>query len=80
MKTTIDGAGRLVIPKQFRDAMSLTGGAEVEITLRHGVIEVTSVVADLSWNIRDGIPFPILAPGEGLTDEEIRDAIESVRR
>ncbi|MFP4166871.1 MAG: AbrB/MazE/SpoVT family DNA-binding domain-containing protein [Opitutales bacterium] len=31
MKTTIDHAGRLVIPKELRNQFHLTGGTEVEI-------------------------------------------------
>lgn len=31
MKTTIDRAGRLVVPKQLRDRLGLAAGTEVEI-------------------------------------------------
>ena len=30
-KTKVDGAGRVVIPKQFRDHLGLTPGTEVEV-------------------------------------------------
>jgi AbrB family looped-hinge helix DNA binding protein len=33
MKTTIDKAGRLVIPKPIRDALGLAAGAEVDIVM-----------------------------------------------
>ena len=33
METTIDGAGRLVVPKVLRDALGLTPGATVDISL-----------------------------------------------
>ncbi len=31
MQTTIDRAGRVVIPKKLRDALNLVGGAEIDI-------------------------------------------------
>jgi AbrB family looped-hinge helix DNA binding protein len=31
MRVTIDGAGRLVVPKPLRDALGLNGGDELEI-------------------------------------------------
>ena len=31
MKTTIDGAGRIVVPKSVRDQLHLTPGSELEI-------------------------------------------------
>jgi AbrB family looped-hinge helix DNA binding protein len=33
MKTTIDKAGRLVIPKSIRDALGLAAGTEVDIVM-----------------------------------------------
>jgi len=35
MKTTIDRAGRLVIPKRFREQFHLSGGTAVEIFAGH---------------------------------------------
>ncbi len=40
MRTTIDGAGRLVVPKAIRDRLGLVGGSELEITERDGRIEL----------------------------------------
>lgn len=80
MKTTIDAAGRIVIPKRFRDELNLTGGSEVEIVMRNGLVEISAPTGDLIWNVRDGISFPEIPEGAGLTDEQIRDAIEATRR
>jgi AbrB family looped-hinge helix DNA binding protein len=41
MKTTIDPAGRIVIPKPIREGAHLTPGAPLEVTLRDGRIEIT---------------------------------------
>lgn len=42
MKTTIDAAGRLVIPKELRREAGLQPGTELEIRLRQGLIEIES--------------------------------------
>ena len=33
MRTTIDGGGRIVVPKRMRDFLGLVAGSEVEIEL-----------------------------------------------
>lgn len=40
MKTTIDTAGRLVIPKELRREAGLQPGTELEIRWRQGLIEI----------------------------------------
>jgi len=40
MKTTIDGAGRLVIPKEIRREARLAPGASLEVRWRDGRIEI----------------------------------------
>jgi len=40
MKTTIDAAGRIVIPKKLREQAGLQAGMELEVRCRDGRIEV----------------------------------------
>jgi AbrB family looped-hinge helix DNA binding protein len=40
MKTTIDAAGRLVIPKQIGEKASLKPGMALDVRVRDGVIEI----------------------------------------
>lgn len=40
MKTTIDSAGRLIIPKEIRKVAGLTPGMPLEVTLHEGHIEI----------------------------------------
>jgi AbrB family looped-hinge helix DNA binding protein len=45
MRTTIDKAGRLVIPAAIRDRAGLTPGATIEITLEDGAVRIDRVAA-----------------------------------
>ncbi len=45
MRSTIDKAGRVVVPKAMRDELGLTGGTEIEIGLVDGKIEIAPVAS-----------------------------------
>lgn len=81
MRTTIDAAGRIVVPKALRDAMHLSAGRAVEVTFVDGRIEVELAPAEVRVSSDDG--FPVVQPTEALpplTDEIVRDTIDSTRR
>lgn len=40
MKTTIDAAGRLAIPKAIREQAGLRPGIELDVRLSDGVVEI----------------------------------------
>ena len=40
MRTTIDAAGRLVVPKSLRDELGFAAGTELEVTAVDGHLEV----------------------------------------
>jgi AbrB family looped-hinge helix DNA binding protein len=77
MRTTIDGAGRVVIPKPLRDQAGLAAGAALEIGFRDGRIEIepTSVPMRLRGHVIEAE-----AEMPPLTAEEVRDVIERTRR
>lgn len=81
MRTTIDGAGRLVVPKSLRDAMGLVPGKAVDIVFTDGRIEIELAPAEVHVEAEDGFPRVVadeqLPP---LTDEQIRETLESTRR
>lgn len=81
MRSTIDAAGRVVIPKPIRDSLGLTGGRAIEIREREGVIEIEPAATPMRLEERDGhvvaVPDRELPP---LTDELVRATLERVRR
>jgi AbrB family looped-hinge helix DNA binding protein len=81
MKTTIDGAGRLVVPKEIRSRLGLTPGQALEISERDGRIEIEPPSVNISL-VDQGhglvaVPDRELPP---LTDEIVRETLERVRR
>jgi AbrB family looped-hinge helix DNA binding protein len=81
MRTTIDAAGRVVVPKVIRDRLGLVGGEELEIVERDGGIEisppatkVTLIETELGLAAVPERELPV------LTDEIVRDTLERVRR
>jgi AbrB family looped-hinge helix DNA binding protein len=80
MRTTIDSAGRVVIPKDLRVAMNLVGGDEVEITLEGDRIELTPAFrkVKLRRGARGLLTAELNIPPQG--PEEVREALERTRR
>lgn len=82
MITTMDKAGRIVIPKAMRDVVGLPAGGEVEIDVDddgHVIVSVPQVPKRME--IIDGLPV-IVADGDmpALTPEMVRATLDSVRR
>lgn len=81
MRTTIDRAGRIVVPKSMRDELGLRGGEEVEIVLADGRIEIEPVPTPVRLERRDGLLVAVanreMPP---LTQELVRETLEKIRR
>jgi AbrB family looped-hinge helix DNA binding protein len=81
MRSAIDSAGRVVIPKPLRDRLGLEQGRVVEIRERDGRIEIEPASTPMSLARRTGGPVAVpeaeLPP---LTDELVRATIEGTRR
>lgn len=73
MKSTIDSAGRLVLPKAVREAANLYGGTEVEIRLAGDHVEIEAVPAEVSLVQKGGflIAMPRKTSDKKLTVEEV---------
>ena len=80
MRTTIDRAGRIVVPKALRDELSFTPGVELELTAVGGHLEIEPVPRPMRLERRDG-RLVAIADGDfpPLTQEEIRSTLELVR-
>jgi AbrB family looped-hinge helix DNA binding protein len=72
MRTTIDKAGRVVVPKSMRDQLGITAG-EVEISVDGAAIRIESVAADELVE-SDGL---LLLPSGG--PELDQDAVRELR-
>lgn len=78
MRATIDGMGRVVIPKAFRDALGLTAGSEIDISSFGGGLhlEPGSRAAALE---REG--GHLVVTGDTVVDDELLfAAIDAGRR
>ena len=81
MRTTIDAAGRMVVPKDFRDALGITGPAEVEVALVDGHIEIDVPTTPVRLEQRGrGLIAVTDADMPVLTAEMVRDVLERTRR
>jgi AbrB family looped-hinge helix DNA binding protein len=81
MKTTIDAGGRVVVPKQFRDALGLRPGSEVDVVLRDGHVEIEPASVPMRLVRKGGVTVAETdAPVPPLTPEQVREVLEQVRR
>jgi len=81
MRTTIDAAGRVVVPKALRDRLGLSGGRVLEIREREGRIEIEPAATAMTLEEREG--GPVAVPDEELpplTDDIVRATLERTRR
>jgi AbrB family looped-hinge helix DNA binding protein len=81
MRATIDAAGRLVVPKALRDALALTGGETLELSVRDGRLEAEPVPTPMRLERRsDGVAAVPDAELPPLTAEQVRQTLEQTRR
>lgn len=81
MSTTIDAAGRVVIPKSVRDAMGLKPGTPIDISLVDGRIEIDFPALEATVTTRGGLPvIDSVADIPPLDDETVRATLEVTRR
>lgn len=81
MRTTIDSGGRVVIPKAIRDASGLTAGADVDVQLRDGIIEIAPAPVEMRL-VTTGTGVVIQAEQEipVLSGADVREVLEQTRR
>jgi AbrB family looped-hinge helix DNA binding protein len=79
MRTTIDAAGRLVVPKPLREELGFSAGTEVEVTAVDGHLEVVVPSRIRVENGAHGVRFAA-DTDERLSAEQVRRLMERGRR
>ena len=81
MLTTIDAAGRIVVPKRLREELGFKPGQALELSAADGRLEVEHPTTPIRLERRDG-QLVAVADREmpTLTAEMVRDTLEQIRR
>ncbi|MDE2793675.1 MAG: AbrB/MazE/SpoVT family DNA-binding domain-containing protein [Gemmatimonadota bacterium] len=80
MKTTIDKAGRLVVPKAVREATRLRPGTQVRFRVRDGRIEIEPVPLDVSLERHGSTVVAVPRDGQpALTAAEVEETTIRLR-
>ena len=79
MLATIDGAGRLVVPKRLRDELGFAAGTELELAVVNGALEVRVPSRVRIEDGPHGLRF-VADAADQLTDEKVRELVEMSRR
>ena len=80
MITTMDSAGRVVLPKAARERAELRPGAEIEVRVVDGRIELEPAAARVTIGKQGG--FWVATPAESvpvLTQDEVEATVDAVR-
>lgn len=81
MRVTIDGVGRLVVPKALREELQLQAGSTLEIRPRDGRLELEPVLTPMRL-VRRGKSLAATTdePLPAIGSDEVRVVIDAVRR
>jgi AbrB family looped-hinge helix DNA binding protein len=77
MRTTIDKAGRLVVPKELRDRIGLTAG-EVDVYVDGATLRVEPVASDRLVELSGRLVVP--SGGASIDDEQVRGLRDADQR
>lgn len=80
MRSTIDKAGRIVVPKALREGLGLPDGGEVDLVERDGILELSPAPVEVRVEQRDYGPVLVADDPPPLTDDVVRDILERTRR
>jgi AbrB family looped-hinge helix DNA binding protein len=78
MQVSIDRAGRVVVPKPFRDQLGLVPGTSLEVEAIDGYLELRPQHAPP--RVIEGPRGPVLArTGAPIGDDDVREMLEAAR-
>ena len=77
MRTTIDKAGRLVIPHQLRERVGLAGGGEVDVQLDGAAIRVAPASSEELQE--EGGFLVVPSVGKPISNAQVRELIDADR-
>ena len=81
MRTTIDNAGRIVVPKALRVALGLEAGQELEISAGEGRLEIEIAATPMKLAKRGkGVVAIPATELPALTADQVRQTLERTRR
>jgi AbrB family looped-hinge helix DNA binding protein len=81
MKTTIDSAGRIVVPKSLRQALNLKAGQPLEIRAGDGRLEIEIAATPMTLQKRGKTVVAVPAVElPTLTADAVRETLEQIRR
>lgn len=81
MRTTIDSAGRVVVPKPLRQALGLEGGAEIEIEIDDAGLRIDVPPTPMRLEPTDyGVRAVSSRDLPPLTAKSVRETLERLRR
>ncbi len=81
MKTTIDRAGRLVVPKKIREAAGILPGSELTIRVNDGRIEIEPAPLDVRIVKRGSLTVAVPRKRvPALTPEAVEQTLDRLRR
>jgi AbrB family looped-hinge helix DNA binding protein len=81
METTIDHAGRIVVPKAMRDALGLKPGQVLDLRLGDGRLEIEIAATPMRLARRGkGVVAVVDEALPSLSAAQVRETLERIRR
>ena len=81
MKTTLDAAGRIIVPKALRQTLGLKPGQALDIRAGDGRLEIEIAATPMQLKKRGkGVVAVPDTKLPSLSAEQVRDTLERVRR